>query len=75
MTSKNCPRSVGRLRSTGLSSVLARRSSPGMTFSSGACSRFEMSSANFTVRVICGSIARTGSSTSFSRRLTRSPSR
>ncbi len=42
-----------------------------MTFSSGACSRFEMSSASFTVRVTCGIIARTGSSTSFSSRLTR----
>jgi len=52
-------------------SVLARRSSPGMTASTGADSRDESSSASFTVRVTCGTIARTGSSMSFSRRLTR----
>ena len=42
-----------------------------MTWSIGVDSRVAMSSAIFTVRVICGSIARIGSSKSLSRRLTR----
>ena len=49
----------------------ARRVEPGTTWSIGVARRVDISSASFTVRVICGIIARTGSSKSLSSRLTR----
>ena len=76
MTSMNWPRSVGSdAQHRGVRASRRAGRARGSTWSIGVDSRVDSSSASFTVRVSCGSIARIGSSKSLSKRLTRAPSR
>ena len=73
MTSMNCPRSVGRVAQHRAVERVGEAVEAGDDAARAAPpAASTRSSAIFTVRVTCGSIARIGSSKSFSNRLTRS---